>query len=1167
MAEKLTAEQREAVENRGGKLLVSAAAGSGKTKVLVDRLMGYLMDPRDPANIDDFLMITYTKAAATELRGKIASKLSQHVAADPSNSHLQRQLQRLYLTKISTVHAFCGDVLREYAYHLQIPGDFRVADENECREIRETVLQKLLDVAYEKAEPDFLAFVDSQGLGRDDRLVPEIIQQVYDSARCHLQPDAWLEHCAQLVDTDGITDASQTLYGQYLMDRFHKWMDLQLRLMTGCAQLAAGEESGAKVVANLDATLAQLHALRNCGSWDAIANMPKVDFGRLVFPKNFDPEISERIKAIRDGCKKGLEKQMRIFSDPSAGILSDLAASAQAVRGLMGLVGGFAQAYAKAKRSRRVLDFGDLEHKMLDLLLGKQRSGITAAAQEIGNRFREVMVDEYQDSNQVQDAIYSALTAKRQNLFLVGDVKQSIYQFRLADPGIFLEKYASFAPAATAEAGQGRKVLLSRNFRSSAGVLSGCNDVFKLCMCPEVGGLYYGADEALYEGIPHTPLGEAETSLFCIDVQEDTYPEEAAFVADHIQTLLDGTHYVRDGEQLRPIRPEDIAVLLRSPGSAGGYYMRAFDEAGIRYATGGGVDLLQTQEVATLRCLLQAIQNPLLDIPLISAMASPLFCFSADDLAAIRGVDKRCAFYEALKRHNGEKSRAFVQTISRLRQVLRGNSLTALLEEILISTGMEGVYAAMDGGDIRISHIQTFYQLAADFEAGGNRDLSRFLEYLETMEKKGLITAGDQSAPGCVTIMSIHKSKGLEFPVVFLCGLGREFNTESQRGAVLCHKEMCLGLSAVNGQLRLRYPTIAKRAISAKIAAEAVSEELRVLYVAMTRARDRLIMTYASKRLQKDLSQILQLMNAGGKELLIREAVCPGDWVLLTALHRTEAGELFALAGNPMESCSETTPWHIRVVQAPDLYAGEQEEEREETLDHRFLRQIRQGLDFRYAYEAATTAPSKMTATQQKGRIKDAEAAQETQPPKAICRQWRRPSFAQNQMSGKEYGNAIHAAMQYIDYRACADEASVKAELLRLVSQRYISQEQGAMIRPEKIAVFFATELGQKLRRGQVEREFKFSILEDGTAYDPRLSGESVLLQGVVDCALIEEDGITVIDFKTDYVTEETLPHALARYRSQVKAYAMAMERIYQKKVKQALLYFFHMDRFAEVDV
>jgi ATP-dependent helicase/nuclease subunit A len=308
-------------------------------------------------------------------------------------------------------------------------------------------------------------------------------------------------------------------------------------------------------------------------------------------------------------------------------------------------------------------------------------------------------------------------------------------------------------------------------------------------------------------------------------------------------------------------------------------------------------------------------------------------------------------------------------------------------------------------------------------------------------------------------------------------------------------------------------------------------------------------------------------MNAGGKELLIREAVCPGDWVLLTALHRTEAGELFALAGNPMESCSETTPWHIRVVQAPDLYAGEQEEEREETLDQRFLRQIRQGLDFRYAYEAATTAPSKMTATQQKGRIKDAEAAQETQPPKAICRQWRRPSFAQNQMSGKEYGNAIHAAMQYIDYRACADEAAVKAELLRLVSQRYISQEQGAMIRPEKIAVFFATELGEKLRRGQVEREFKFSILEDGAAYDPRLSGESVLLQGVVDCALIEEDGITVIDFKTDYVTEETLPHALARYRSQVKAYAMAMERIYQKKVKQALLYFFHMDRFAEVDV
>ena len=1164
MAEKLTVQQLQAVENRGGKLLVSAAAGSGKTKVLVDRLMSYLCDPVAPANIDDFLMITYTKAAASELRGKIAAKLTERVAQQPQNRHLQQQMQRLYLTKISTVHAFCGDVLREYAYRLDLPGDFRVADENECREIRETVLQKLLDSAYMEDDPDFRCFVDTQGLGRDDRLVPEIVQKVYDSARCHLDPEAWLAHCTQLVDTDGMTDASQTYFGAFLLEQLHSWLELQVSVMRHCAGLAGDAENGQKVYENLADTVQQLIKLHECATWDQVRRCMNIDFARLTFPKGFDEELKTNIKAIRDQLKKDLKKQLRPFADDSAQILADLAASAQAQQGLMKLVRAFETAFSKAKRSRRVLDFSDLEHKMLDLLLGKSRSGITAVATEIGSRFREVMVDEYQDSNEVQDAIYNALTAKKQNLFMVGDVKQSIYQFRLADPGIFLEKYAAFVPAEEAAAGQGRKVLLSSNFRSSAGVLSGCNDVFRTCMCPQVGGLYYGAEEALYEGIPHTPLGEPETALYCVDVQEETYPEEAAFVADHIRKLLDGTLFVREGDGLRPIKPEDIAILLRSPGSAGGYFQQALDAVGIRYATGGGVDLLQTQEITTLRSLLQAIHNPRLDIPLIAAMASPIFGFTADDLAAVRALDKRSSFYDALTKSKNEKCVAFLQTLTGLRQAVRRHSLTGLLEEIFVRTGMDDVYAAMTGGGSRTANLETFYQLASDFEAVGNRDLGRFLEHLDAMEEKGLITAGDQSAAGCVTIMSIHKSKGLEFPVVFLCGLGREFNMESQRSAVLCHKEMGLGLSAVDSVNRLRYPTIAKRAIAARIGSESVSEELRVLYVAMTRARDRLIMTYASKRLAQDLTQIVQRMNAKGKDLLIREAVCPGDWVLLTALGRVEAGALFALGGRPAVLSAETTPWDIRVVEAPVLKEKAQTEEESMKISPEQLHQLCQGLRFHYAHKAATEAPSKQTATQLKGRTKDAEAAEDTHQSMA-ARQWRKPGFAQAESGCKAYGNAIHAAMQYIRYESCTDASAVAQELQRLVDQRYLSPEQGALINPGKIASFFASPLGQKLRSGKVEREFKFSILEDGGTYDSALAGEKVLLQGVVDCALVEEDGITVIDFKTDHVTEATLADVTARYRPQVRAYAQAMERIFQKRVKQSLLYFFHIDRFQTV--
>ncbi len=1164
MAEKLTPQQQQAVTHRGSKLLVSAAAGSGKTKVLVDRLMGYLTDERSPANIDDFLMITYTKAAASELRGKIASKLSERIAMDPENRHLQQQLQRLYLTKISTVHAFCGDILREYAYRLDIAGDFRVADENECRELRTQVVEKILENAYDTAgqEESFCAFVDTQGLGRDDRQLADLVLSVYDSARCHLRPKAWLENCQKLVDPRDMSDAFQCVFGQFLIRQLHSYLDLQIGAMEQCVRLASRADGFEKPAALLSDTVSQLRSLRSYETWDHIYAHREIDYGRLTFPKNCsDPALAENIKTVRESCKKGLSKQLRPFSDPSSVVLQDLSSVSLAIRGLISLVEDFDREYTRVKRGRQVLDFGDLEHKMLDLLLGSSRSGPTAVAGEIGSRFREVMVDEYQDSNAVQDAIYSALTGKRNNLFLVGDVKQSIYQFRLADPGIFLEKYAAFTPADQAQPGQDSKVLLSRNFRSSGGVLAAANDVFRLCMCPEVGGLYYGPEEALYEGIPHIPLGQPETELYCIDVQQNTYPEEAAFTAHRIRQLLDGNHYVREGESLRPIRPEDIAILLRSPGSTGRYYQQALENLGIRCATGGGVDLLQVEEIASLRSILQVIHNPMQDIPLISALASPVFGFTADDLACIRSQNKTCAFYDALRASDHPRARRFVETLLSLRSALRHHSLTGLLQEVFVRTNLEEIYAAMDGGPLRTANLQSFFQLASEFEAGGNRDLGRFLEHLDAMAQKGLISAGEQTSPGCVTIMSIHKSKGLEFPVVFLCGLAKGFNMENQRAKVLCHKELGLGLSAADSQKRITYPTIAKRAIAAKMGLEAVSEEMRVLYVAMTRAKDRLIMTYASDRLEKELSEMVCRLDMGGKDLLIQEALSAGQWILLTALHRTEAAELFALGGKPQETQPGEPVWQIRVVQAPDASGSGLAPQAKAQLPLDTVKLLEENLSFQYPFQAATAAPSKQTATQRKGRQKDQEIQEDT--PKHYDRQWRRPSFLEAPLQGKQYGTATHAALQYISYGACRDEASVRREIQRLVQQQYITNEQGSLVNCCKLATFFSTPLGQKLQSSaQVEREFKFSILEDGESYDPALAGEQVLLQGVVDCALLEEDGITLIDFKTDYVTPETLSQVTDRYRPQVDAYAQALQRIFQKPVKEKLLYFFHLDRF-----
>lgn len=1170
MAEKLTPQQHAAVTNRGGKLLVSAAAGSGKTKVLVDRLLSYLTDPVHPADLDEFLIITYTKAAAAELRAKIASKLVERISEDPGNWHLQQQMQRLYLTKISTVHSFCSDILREYSYRLDIPGDFRVAEETECQQLQIAVIQRLLDESYENADEnsDFVSFIDTQGLGRDDRQIPEIILKVYNSARCHLDPDKWLDWCVSINETDNITDVSETVWGRYLISDLHSCLNLHIKAITQCTDRAEMAGDMEKPCALIRSLAAQLADLKNSNHWDEIREKLPIDYGRLVFSKkSTDTDLIEKIKAIRNACKKDVEKKLRSFTDDSNQILSDIKLSAAAARGLVDLVKNFSDAYAKVKKARRIMDFSDLEHKTLDLLLGKKRSLPTAIADEIGMRFREVMVDEYQDSNAVQDAIFNALTRKRNNCFMVGDVKQSIYQFRLADPGIFLEKYNSYVTAEMATEGEGRSIMLSSNFRSGGAVIDAVNDVFSLCMSETVGGLVYGEDELLREGIPHIPLGDAEIELIGVDVQEDTYAEEAAIVAQRIYELLDRKHMVRQGDLLRPIIPDDIVILLRSPGSVGCEFVYALEQRGIRCSMGGGTDLLQTEEVSTLRSLLQIIRNPLQDIPLLSVLTSRVFAFTADDLAAIRSESRRSSIYNSLRISNHDKANRFMEMLGVLREEARFMKLSQLLEYIFAITKMDSIYASLPDGDIRSRNLQNFCQCASEYESCGYSDVGQFIEYLDTLDGRGLSFGTEGAYSGAVTIMSIHKSKGLEFPVVFLCGLSREFNRESAHAQVLCDKELGLGLCCTDLKNRVRYPTVAKRAISSKIISDGLSEEMRVLYVAMTRARDRLIMTFASRNLSSELSEIAMRSDLSDPELLSVDADCPGSWVLQTALRRTEAGAFYALAGYPECISVSAKPWLISVRQvARQDGCFAQEMPVGAVFDEDSISRIKKGLSFRYAYSSATTAPSKMTATQLKGRIKDQESAEDTHEQRRRAHNWRVPSFVDDAVQGVEYGNTVHAVMQYIRFDQCETVAGVASEIRRMEEQGYISTEQGRMIDVNKIAAFFACDPGKKLiREKNVLREFKFSILDDGENYDLSLRDEHVLLQGVVDCALIETDGITIIDFKTDRVTEGTIPDIIDKYASQVRTYAKALSRIYSLPIKSKQLYLFQLNRFVEI--
>ena len=1173
MADKPTYEQQLVIDDRGGKLLVSAAAGSGKTKVLVDRVLKYIMDPCDPANIDDFLIITFTQDAAAELRMKISKALTEKIAQEPGNLHLQQQFQRLYLAKISTVHAFCSDILREYAYKLDISGDFRMLETNESQLLQESVVRKILEEAYDQIGEfdDFAAFVDTQGMGRSDDRIPKLILDFYKQSGCHLDPEAWMEQCIQDADVSDVIDASQTPWGRFLMDDLYAYLRLQGESFRRCASLCDGAGAPEKYGAFLIGIASMLEELCEIETWDELISRLHFKFPTVPRKKKSEPlegeaqEIWDRSYYYYTKFKEEFAKVKRPFVNDSERVLADLAQATASVRGLVELVRRFSSAYNKLKKSMHVADFNDLEHYTLDLLLGKSRSMTTAAAREIAMRFREIMVDEYQDSNEVQDSIFSALTEKRQNLFMVGDVKQSIYRFRLADPGIFLERYNHYVPSEKAAPGEGRKIILSNNFRSCNAVVDAVNDVFRACMSVKVGDLDYGDNEQLVAGREYAQVPEAEVEFHCIQSLQNAYACEAEFVASRILQLTDGTHMIRDRDQtLRPIGMGDIVILLRSPRTSGPVFRRILSAKGIETVTQGGVDILEADEVIWLRNLLLTISNPRQDIPLIATMLGPVFGFTADDLAAIRCPDRDRPFYDLLLESPMEKSKAFLDVLSQLRETARIHSLPELIEKIFYLTHMDTIYGAMEQGGRRKENLQAFYQYVVSYDSGKRADLQQLLEHLTLCESEGLKVDNTQ-ASDCVTILSIHKSKGLEYPVVFLSCMGKQFGGGNEEEKVLSDQELGLGMYCLDKTTRSRYPTVSAHAIRIKQDTQSLSEEMRVLYVAMTRAKDRLIMTYADRYMENAITKMASRMDLCHRDIITSAAGCPGDWILYTALQKTEAGELFALGSRPLETKSSARPWKITLsyMTPEEVSAASVGKERYTPVKQDIREKLKEAIGFSYPYQAATLTPSKQTATQRKGRLVDAEVAEDAQFPRQMNRAWRKPSFIEAEHSATSYGNATHAVMQYIRFERCVDMLGVQTELRRLVTERFITQEQADMVDVRKIATFFLTDLGKKIQTGkQVLREFKFSVLDGAESYAEGLEGEKVLLQGVVDCALIEPDGITILDFKTDRVTQDTLQEAADRYRLQVETYAEALSRIYELPIKAKALYFFGLPGF-----
>ena len=1172
---RLTEEQSSAVHNRGGSLLVSAAAGSGKTKVLVERLFAYLEDDR--CNIDDFLIITYTKAAAAELRGKIAKELSERVALHPDDRHLRRQLFRVYEADIRTVDAFCAALLRDNIHLLGGEGsdsltpDFRVLDEAESLTVKERVLSRVMEEFYERmeqshGEDELLA--ETLGAGRDDRRLEELVLELHSKIQSHPYPLKWLtEQIAAWQELP--RSLGESSYGRVIMDDTVRcadfWADRLERAVEEMAECPIVEEAYGDQFTETAQALRAYHTARNEG-WKSMAEIRP--WFRKLDPVRGEENTAakERAKSVMNQCKKDLKKMAAVFDIPEEEHLEDLQAVAPVMCALLRLTADFTRAYQQEKLRRNAMDFSDQEHFAIEILLNSDGTP-TDLAHQVSGRYREIMVDEYQDTNEVQNCIFNAISRNGGNLFAVGDVKQSIYRFRLADPTIFLRKYLAYAPADKAADGQPRKVLLSRNFRSRQQVLDAANFIFENILSRQMGEMDYGAEEQLRFGAEYyLPRQDVDTEFHLVDAtgtedeEFDRQETEARFVAGRIRKMLDEGYPVQDGDELRRVRAEDIVILMRSPRNAQKTFANALKEKNIPCSISENESLFATMEIAVLFSLLQIIDNPRQDVPLISAMRSPLFGFTPDRLAEIRALKPDGDYYDALCADTSEDSTAFCETLQQLRIRSRDLTVDRLIWEIYAQLHVRAIFGAMEGGRQRKENLMAFYAYAGQRAAAGKKNVFDFVTELRSLlENDQPPELHARDSVGGVRIMSIHKSKGLEFPIVFLCDLQKKFNDMDLKKPVLVHPVLGLGTERVDPQRRIRYDTVGRTAVAMQLKRENRSEEMRILYVAMTRAKEKLIMVHCAKKLRKHISELTDLTDLPvPPEAVSSAARCMGDWILLPLLNTCEAGEIHQWIEKKPPVLGHTRGgWQVHLWTDPADFTEETAEE-VKTAPVQEIPDIKT-LCRPYPHSAACTVPSKITATQLKGRELDEEIAQGAVSPRTRRISIEKPRFMQTKqgLSAAEKGTAMHRAMQYLDLSAqakCPEE-----QVQQMVERRLLTPEQADAVDCGKLAAFLASPLARRIREAKkVWREQPFALLVPAALYEPALGEEEqMLLQGVVDCCFETDEGVVIVDFKTDRIRAGGEAERAEIYRPQLEAYAHAVSRIMKKPVLEKILYFF----------
>lgn len=1158
---KFTPQQSRAIDHSGSALLVSAAAGSGKTAVLVERAVRILCREEDPVDADRLLIVTFTRAAAASLRAKLAQRLSAELAKRPGSGHLRRQRMLLQRAPICTIDSYCLQLLKTHFSALDIPADFTTADGPQLAQLRRQALADALENAYN--DPDFCAFADLYGKGRSDAMASRVVEQLHDFLSSMPRPEKVLEaFCAQWEE-DAPLDA--TRWGQTLRTEARRAAlcarelaaqnleDLENDPAIDEAYRPALESDEAAVDALLDAIDAQ--------PWDAMCEASRaLSYARLKAVRGHSSETMTRIKERRDLLKDTLKRlQETIFLCSEEEFLQDRRTAAPLVRALVRAEREFNQRFYRAKLEEKMLEFSDVEQLALQLLQNEDGTPTPLAAQ-LSEEFYQVMVDEYQDTNALQDTLYHCLAKPDgSNLFFVGDLKQSIYRFRQADPTIFQQKLDRFV-----EYGQPgpQKLFLDANFRSAPGVIGGVNAIFTPLMSRKLGGVDYGPGERLVPGLGELEnyggyAGDCEFRL----VQSERPAGDAEYIARRIRQLMDPASgfTVRGETGPRPPRYEDFCILLRSRGAFGDYAARLESE-GIPVYVDRAENLLDAPEIRPVASLLRVLDNPAQDVHLAAVMLSGMGGFTPDDLVALRLGRKNGSFYGAVMASEDEKVKAFGQWLRTLRQLSQTMPVDRLMEEIFARTGCLAAAGAMPDGSARRENLRQFAAFAAGCGGHGLAGVVRAMDAALAGEGVPGPEQG-QSRPGCVTIMTVHRSKGLEFPVVFAADLGREFNKEDLRAAAVFHPQLGIGLTLRAGQGGT-YVTAPYRAVQSALAQEGLSEEMRVLYVAFTRARDKLVMTMPTKNALKLAQKMaLRIFSGAPEPYLLEHCASRGEWVMQAVMAHPQAQSFcrqleVEVMPQPLASERELADRFTVSLEADEVSEPAPAcpvHLPEAAPDEALACALREHFAWQYPNEALTRVPAKVSVT-----ALTHEAAEPT---------LERPGFLYKEgLTAAEKGTALHAFLQHADLAAAA--ADPEGEARRQVEAKLLDESLYEKMDFSRLRQFFAGSLFARMQSAQkILREYEFITARPAADAAVDKTGDygqaQVLVQGVADVILEFDDHLELVDYKTD--RNKTPDQFIAAYRSQLLLYAAAIRRRFEKPLTKLTLYSFSLGR--EIDV